>query len=183
MDKIIQTLNLPTRSWCLHIGAGHLEELATYKRLGIKPVWVEARPSAVIDAKCTWPFETIIQACVAGKTGEITKFVETRDGSKSGLVVDETKVKVLGYRHIKTITLPDLLTANRYPEARFALLVLSTEGTELDIIRTISTNMWDHLEAVIVHFNNPMQQKYIQEVLSCLLETIYVIDEWVVGRK
>jgi FkbM family methyltransferase len=181
MDRVLRALNLPARSWSLHIGAGELEEMNTYKELKIKPVWVEARPQAVIDAKCTWPFQTVIQACVSDESGKIVKFCEGRDGSKSGLQVDESKVTLRGYRHMKTVTIDNLLSANRLAENRFALLVISTEGTELQIIRTVPEKMWESLKAVIICFHDDIQRKHVEEVLSCLFEDTFVYENWVIG--
>lgn len=183
MDGILQALCLPAYSWSLHIGAGELEEMSTYHKLKIKPVWVEARPQAVIDAKCTWPFQTIIQACVSNESGKIVKFCEARDSSRSGLRVNEDKVKLRGYRHMKTITLGDLLSANKLAEDRFALLVISTEGTELDIVRTVPEKMWESLRAAIVCFHDDNQRKHVEEVMTCLFDDTCVVGNCVVGHK
>lgn len=183
MDSILRALNLPAKCWSLHIGAGNLEEMETYKELKIKPVWVEARPQAVIDAKCTWPFQTIIQACVAKESGKVVRFCEARDGNKSGMCVDENNVKLRGYRHMRTITIADMLAANKLSTDRFSLLVISTEGTELDIIRTVPEKMWDHLDAAVVCVHSDTQRKHVEEVLSCLFIDTFVVDQWVVGQK
>lgn len=183
MDNILAALNLPKGSWSLHIGAGELEEMETYKRLCIKPVWVEARPQAVTDAKCTWPFQRIIQACVAEESGKIVKFCEAQNGALSGLRVDENKVKLRGYRHMKTISLLDLLSANKYAQDRFTLLVINTNGTELEIIRSVPVDMWDALEAIVVHFEDEQQRKFIEQVLDCLFSDQYVVGSFVIGQK
>lgn len=182
MFCILQTLKLPAKSWCLHIGAGELEEMETYNKLRVKPVWVEARPQAVTDAKCTWPFQKIIQACVSNETGKVVKFCEARDGNKSSLCVD-SGVPLRGYRHMRTITVTDLLSSNKIPEDQFTLLVISTEGTELAILNTISEKMCTCLQAAIISFHNESQRKSIDEVLGCLFDNTFTLEQWVVGHK
>lgn len=144
---------------CLHVGASLLQERDDYAAHSMPVVWVEAQPELVQKMRTQYPNDTILQACVANKTGSHVLFKETRDSQTSSMLPLTAALKqqyrfvdiVRTYR-LKTWRLDDLMAEHNL-NPQFDFLNLDIQGAEMQALQSLSAEMWAALKIVYLEIN------------------------------
>ncbi len=135
------SLNLPDKGFFVELGAGDGEEFSnTYwleKEKGWHGLLIEADPRLIIRERPN----SIIEGCFVGPPG-IVSFGLWPHLSSGAL-------RVIAKQHLKlrSIPLSDLLKKHSIPEVD--LISIDTEGTEMDVWKTLDLSKWKPKVAII----------------------------------
>ena len=145
----------------IHVGAHAGEEVACYDAAGLRPiVLIEANPRCCDTLGSTFGSRgdvTVVHAAMTDFDGRTTLHLHTsRSGSQEAAsLLDLKRFKDI----VQTMTTPsavevparrlDEVRAERFPSEAFNLLVIDTQGTELEVLRGAERTLAS-IDAVIV---------------------------------
>jgi FkbM family methyltransferase len=130
--------------------------------------------------------------CVWSRTGEMLRFVETKEPEYSTLPELVHSDMVAQFRdvnetyEVETVSLNDLLSDHRAPE-HIDYLSIDTEGTEFDILNAFDFSRYS-FELITVEHNYGQQRALIHDLLaskgySVILQHLSQWDDWYVRRR
>jgi FkbM family methyltransferase len=150
----------------LHIGANTGQEMSLYKYIGLKrAVWVEPDEKAFFWLKLRSKFYKIetylINEFISNKSDEyVTYYRFNRSGANSSFkplkefLNSDTKRYVKSVKRISTINIEEALIRYKIPEfTANTLLVLDTQGSELDILKGFKPETFTNIRVVMCEFS------------------------------
>lgn len=143
----------------VHVGAHLAEERDLYKDMGFEPVlWVEAIPNIAKEAErllADYPSQNVVATTLWSSSGQKKAFfVSSNEGSSSSIlplhlhksshpeVVTSKKIEVT------TTTLEELLMTNSALASKCKILILDTQGTELEVLIG-GKSVLDHFDYIL----------------------------------
>ena len=133
------------KSGIIHVGAHYAEERDLYRDLNFEPVlWVEAIPSVAKEAERllqTFPNQEIVTETLWRASGEKKEFfISSNEGSSSSILPlhlhksSHPEVETSEKFEVTTSTLEDLYKSRISTTSLCKILILDTQGSELDVL-------------------------------------------------
>lgn len=150
----------------LHIGANTGQEMSLYKYMGVKrAIWIEPDEKAFFWLKIRRKFykmqNNLINEFVSEKSGEyVTYYRFNKSGANSSFRPLDQFLKSNNKRYIKstekiiTINIEEALIKYRIPPfTENTLLVLDTQGSELNILKGFESKTFAKIRVVMCEFS------------------------------
>lgn len=162
----------------LHVGAHLAEESEDYDKFFKAPiVWIEAQPNLCEELRLKLNSEknTVIEACILDKDGEILSFNISSNSQSSSLLsfgshlINHPEVLVTKVIKVKTQRLDTLLVDSEVPD----FINLDMQGVELKALKSLG-KMIDQIQVVYTEVN--------REEVYANCDLIHEVDYFLIGH-
>jgi len=141
----------------VHVGAHLGEERLSYLRKNLTVFWIEAASTLFQKLReniANYPKQQAIQAVIHANEGSLVDFYLTsRSASSSMLLPKDTwptpDLEIVGVEELKTIRLSTLIREGFIKLSRRSMLIIDTQGTELEVLYSASEYLNEFLIIIV----------------------------------